>query len=299
MRRYALVTDLGGTKIAVARVDMTGSITRERIGSTPQEGGEAVVQAIAKMLNELPAAGACALAVDVPGLAYSDGSVWAPNIPGWQRMPLATKLRARFRLPVLVESDRNAFVTGEAWLGAARNCRDVIFVAVGTGIGAGIISGGRLIRGHSELAGCLGWMAVCDRFRRDYETVGCLESHAAGPGLARTARKAYGHAIETRELAKRAREGDARAKELIAEAGRHLGLGLANLVSLLNPEIIVIGGGMAALGNLLLAPAREAVKTWAQPLAAKHLRIIRSRLGLRAGLVGAAKLAFEAVKGDE
>jgi glucokinase len=251
------------------------------------------------MLAQLPPNGVSAIGVAVPGLASSDGSVWAPNIPGWERMPLRGMLTARFPLPIMVDSDRNAFVTGEAWRGAAKNCRDAIFVAVGTGIGAGIISGGRLVRGHAELAGCLGWMAVRERFRAQYKAVGCLEAHAAGPGIAQAGRRAYGYAIETRDLARRARQGDPKAKELIAQAGRDLGRGLANLVSLLNPEIIVIGGGVAELGKMLLAPARESMKAWAQPLAAKQVRITRSRLGGRAGLLGAAKLAFDAVMSEE
>jgi glucokinase len=299
MSYYALVADLGGTKIAVARVRSNGTITHQFGSATPSGGGEKVVAAVMDMLAQLPAKGACALGVDVPGLAYSDGSVWAPNISGWERMPLGEMLRKRFNLPVLVESDRNAFVTGEAWRGAAENCRDSIFVAIGTGIGAGIISDGRLIRGHAELSGCVGWMAVCERFRREYKAVGCLESHAAGPGIARAGRQAYGREIEPGELARRARQGDPKAKELIAQAGRDLGRGLANLVSVLNPEIIVIGGGVAALGNLLLAPARESMKAWAQPLAAKQVRITRSRLGGRAGLLGVAKLAFDAMTGDK
>jgi glucokinase len=295
MDRYALVADLGGTKIAVARVHANGTVTHQFVSPTPSSGGRAVVDAMVDMLAQLPSRGACTLGVDTPGLAYPDGSVWAPNLPGWERMPLRAVIQNRFKLPVFVESDRNAFVTGEAWRGAAENCRDAIFVAIGTGIGVGIISGGRLVRGHAELAGCLGWMAVCDHYRSEYKAVGCLEHHAAGPGIARAGRQAYGREIEPRELARRARRGDPKAKEIISQAGRDLGRGLANLVSILNPEIIVIGGGVAALGNLLLAPARDAMKAWAQPLAAKQVRITRSRLGGRAGLLGAAKLAFDAV----
>jgi glucokinase len=299
MTRYALVADLGGTKIAAARVHISGRLSHQSVTPTPPGGGQAVAEAIAGALARLPRAGVSALGVDVPGLAYPGGGVWAPNIPGWERMPLGQVLSSRFGLPVVVESDRNAFVTGEAWLGVARNCQDVIFVAVGTGIGAGIISGGRLIRGHAELAGCCGWMAVCERFRREYKAVGCLESHAAGPGITQAARRVYRETMEPRELARQARDGDPTARELIAEAGRHLGRGLANLVSILNPEMIVVGGGIAALGNLFLIPARETMALWAQPLAGKQVRITRSRLGVRAGLLGAAKLAFEAVKSDE
>jgi glucokinase len=292
-RRYALVADLGGTKIAAARVEDTGRITHRLLASTPFEGGRVVVEALINLLSQLPAKAACGLGVDVPGLACPAGHVWAPNIPGWERMPLGEMLRRRFNLPVVVESDRNAFVTGETWQGCARRCGDVVFVTIGTGIGAGIISGGRLIRGCGELAGCVGWMMVRDRFLPAYGAVGCLESHVAGPGIARAAERLFRRATDARNVVRLARGGDPKAQKVITLAGHYLGLALANLVDTLNPQMIVIGGGVAAAGNLLLAPARETMRRWAQPLAVKQVRIRRSRLGARAGLLGAAKLCFD------
>ncbi|HEV2425778.1 MAG TPA: ROK family protein [Terriglobia bacterium] len=293
MNRAVLAADLGGTKIAAARVEQSGRITDRLVSATPSEGGLAVVDVLTHLLRRLPAKGVCALGVDVPGLAGSDGNVWAPNIPGWERMPLGRTLARRFRLPVLVESDRNAFVTGEAWLGSARHRRDVVFVTIGTGIGAGIISGGRLIRGHAELAGCLGWMATRGRYLPEYRAVGCLETHAAGPGIALAAKRVFGRTMDTREVVAFARRGNRRAREVIREAGRDLGRALANVVDLLNPEMIIVGGGAAAAGNLLLDPAREELKRWAQPLAARQMRIRRSRLGWRVGLLGIARLCFD------
>ena len=293
MGRVALAADLGGTKVAVARIEDSGRITHQLQAPTPAEGGVAVVDAIAGLLHQLPAVGACALGVGIPGLVHPQGSVWAPNIPGWERMPVGRMLSRRFKLPVLVESDRNAFVTGEAWQGSAKKCSDVVFIAIGTGIGAGIISGGQLLRGHGELAGCLGWMAVRPRFLPIYKNVGCLESHVAGPGLARAAKRAFQRLTDARAVVKLARRGDSQARELLAEAGHYLGLALANLVDILNPQMIVVGGGVAAAGNLLLAPAQETMRRWAQPLAVKQVRIRRSRLGARAGLLGVAKLCFD------
>jgi len=293
MGPFALVVDLGGTKIAAARVDTAGNISHRRVTPTPVGGGEAVVAAVIDILHQLPQQDVCALAVDVPGLAYPDGGVWAPNLSGWHRTPLGTLLRGHFKLPVVVESDRNAFVTGEVWQGAARNCSDVVFLAIGTGIGAGIISGGRLIRGSGELAGCLGWMATGSRFLPRYKEIGCLESHLAGPAIAREASRMRRTATTTRELIQLARQREAAANKVIAQAGEYLGLALANLVSILNPEMIVVGGGVAAAGNLLLAPARETMRQWTQPLAGKQVRIVRSRLGSRAPLIGMAKMAFD------
>jgi glucokinase len=295
VKRFALVVDLGGTKIAAACVDSAGKVMHQRVAPTPRIGGKAVVTAVIDLLEEIPPQDICAIGVDVPGCAYADGSVWAPNLRGWKRMPLGAMLKKHFKLPVLVDSDRNAFVTGEAWQGAARDCKDVVFLAVGTGIGAGIINGGRLVRGSRELSGCLGWMAVESKFLPRYKEVGCLESHLGGAGIAVHASRVLKTATTTRELIQLAQQGNPAAKKLIAEAGEYLGLALANMVSVLNPEMIVIGGGVAAAGNLLLSPAKKTMRQWAQPLAAKQVRIVRSRLGERAALLGMAKMAFDKV----
>jgi len=295
-RRYALVADVGGTKIAVARVEDTGRITHRLFSPTPPAGGRAVVEALILLLRQLPRRGVCALGVGIPGLAYPTGLVWAPNIPGWKRMPVGKMLNRRFNLPVLVESDRNAFVTGEAWQGCAKGCHDLVFITIGTGVGAGIISGGRLIRGSSELAGCVGWMAVRDHFLSAYKAVGCLEFHVAGPSIARAAQRIFRRATDARDVVRLVRRGDPQARKVIASAAHYLGLALANLVDTLNPQMIVIGGGVAAAGNLLLDPARATLRQWAQPLAVKQVRIVRSRLGDRAGVLGAARLCFDQVE---
>ncbi len=293
MFKFVLTADIGGSKIAAARVERSGRITHALETPTPREGGRTAVDAVIGLLERLPQAGICALGVDVPGLASPDGRVWAPNIAGWKDVPLGVSLRRRFRLPVIVESDRSAFVVGEAWRGVARKRRDVIFLIVGTGIGAGILSSGQLIKGHAGLAGAVGWMAVRDQFSPEYESVGCLESLSAGPGISRAATRYFRRKINSRELVARAHQGDENARQLLREAGHHLGLGLANLVSTLNPEIIVIGGGVAGAGEALLAPARQTMRRWAQPLAVRQVRVVRGRLGAQAGLLGMAKLAFD------
>jgi glucokinase len=291
--RFALVADLGGTKIAVARVTPSGEITHRSQIFTPAAGGKDVVDAIGQLLSQLPREGACAAGVAVPGLARPDGSVWAPNLRGWTRMPLARMLRKRLGLPVLLESDRNACVLGEAWQGRAQNCSDAAFVAVGTGIGAGIISGGRLLRGSAELAGCLGWLPVREKFLAAYKTIGCLEYYVAGPGIARSGHRAFGATVAPEHIVALARSGDARARRILADAGDALGVSFAAVVDILNPQIIVVGGGMAAAGDLLLAPARRALRQWAQPLAGRQVRVVRSGLGSRAPLLGLAKICFE------
>jgi glucokinase len=285
--------DIGGTKIAAARVSRSGKVSDYAAIPTPAAGGRKVVEAVVELLQQMPAGGVGAIGVDVPGLAWPDGRVWAPNIPGWKRMPLGAALKKRFGLPTLVESDRNAFVMGEAWQGAARNCSDVVFLAVGTGIGAGILAGGRLLRGHGELAGAVGWMALRNEYQPIYKSIGCFEAHASGTGIGLAAGKVFGRKLSASELAAMARRGDRKAKQLLEGAGHDLGLGLANLVDVLNPQVIVIGGGVAAAGNLVLDVARKTMKQWGQPLAVRQVRVVRSKLGASAPLLGVARLAFD------
>jgi glucokinase len=246
-----------------------------------------------------------AVGVAVPGLVRRDGTVWAPNLQGWTRMPLARKLREAFDVPVVVESDRNAAVLGEAWRGAARGKSDVIVLMIGTGIGAGILSGGRLVRGAHELSGCAGWMTVREEHAGEASRMGQLESLAAGPGIARAAERALARGVESllselpvgarvaQEVAEAARLGDMVSIEAFLEAGRYLGYGVANLVSLFDPEVIVIGGGLAKASDLYRDALEKAMKERAQPIAAKKVRVVVSRLSGDANLLGAARVAWE------
>ncbi len=297
MSKTVLSIDLGGTKIAAAQVSSDGVISHRKHVKVPRGGGGDVVDSIRALIRSVDCQTAHAIGICVPGIAYPDGSVWAPNIPGWGRVPLASILAKEFGKQITVESDRSAFVVGEAWCGAACGCKDVVFLAIGTGVGAGIISDGHLLRGAGGSAGALGWTAVASKvppgLEDAYRNKGCLESHLAGPSIARAASEAFGRPVDTRELITMARRYDARAREVLAEAGNYLGLILANLVSTLNPTHIVIGGGMAAAGGLLLEPARATMKQWAQPIAVQQVKILLSRLGRDASLLGVAKLAFE------
>ena len=219
------------------------------------------------------------------------GNVWAPNLFGLDELPLRAELRRASPVPLAIDSDRAGYVLGEQWLGAARGLADVVFLAVGTGIGAGILTGGRLCRGAGDIAGAVGWFALDSTHRPAYRHSGCWEWEAAGPGLARRA------GTETAEQAvAAARRGEPAACRALEETARWLGRGAANLVSVLNPEMIVLGGGlMQGAGDLLLEPVRREMLEWAQPVAARQVRIELTRLGEDAGLLGAARLAAQYV----
>ncbi len=204
----------------------------------------------------------------------------------------------------MVESDRNAAVLGETWRGAARGKSDAIVLMLGTGIGAGILSGGRLVRGAHELSGCAGWMVVTDEYGEEARRVGQLESRGAGPAIAWAAKKELARgigglleeipaeAINAYEVAEAARRGDVLSMEVYLEAGRLLGYAVANLVSLFDPEMVVIGGGLAGASDLFLDVLRKSMKERAQPIAGKQVRVVASKLGGEANLLGVAKLAW-------
>ena len=326
--QYVVAMDLGGTKLAGALVDRAGKIARQVSVPVERTSASAPVRQMVEMARGLvesveshdskfvnrakkksnrsgePGAIA-AVGVAVPGLVRRNGTVWAPNLKGWARMPLAKRLHEKLGLPVVVESDRNAAVLGESWRGAGRGKKDVIVLMIGTGIGAGILSGGRLVRGAHELSGCVGWMTVREEHGEDAKRVGQLESLAAGPGIAQVTEKELARGVESLlgvlpagmrnayEVAEAARRGDMVSIEAFLEAGRWLGYGVANLVSLFDPEMIVIGGGLAKASDLYLDALRKAMKERAQPIAGSKVRVVVSGLGGEANLLGAAKVGWE------
>jgi glucokinase len=285
--------DVGGTKVACAVVGHDGRIHAQKIEPLCTDSIRAPIAQIVRMARELGGRYVSA-GVAVPGLARRDGSVWAPNIPGWERMPAARLLQQQLRVPVRVESDRNAVVLGEAWRGAAKGKQDAIVLIVGTGIGAGILSGGRVVRGAHELSGCAGWMALNPDAADTIRTCGELEALAAGPAVAAAARRAKA-ANTTEDAAKRARSGNTRARRIFERAGTLLGLGVANLISLFDPEVVVLTGGLTQASDLFLDVLKRTARERCQPLLANQVQIRVSRLQAKANLLGAAKLAWEQV----
>jgi glucokinase len=312
--RRAIAIDLGGTKTSVAVVDAAGQVLSRAKRASRENGRALPFEAVVGLVTETAQRAGCglrdvtAVGVIVPGIyKTATGTAWAPNLWGWDEVPLRDELQARLPVPVSIDSDRSGYVLGEQWLGAARGCTDAVFLAVGTGIGAGIIAGGRLVRGSAGIAGAVGWFAVDPRFRPAFAKVGCLEAEAAGPGLAdRVARLiAEGRpsrlasagggpvpALTAELVAEAARAGDAVAVEAVHETAEYLAMGVANLISALNPQVVVLGGGLMQAGDLLLEPVRVGARRWAQPLAFDQVRIDPTQLGEDAGLLGAARLAL-------
>ncbi len=327
--QLVLGLDLGGTKIAAGVVNSRGKLFSSVRVATPARGVKTDLAALfdaahaAVSAAKIPWKRIRAVGVGVPG-AFDPRAetVWAPNLPGWSKVRLRQVLEDALERPVFVESDRNVQALAEAWLGsgAKRRVRNLVFLTVGTGIGAGLISEGRLIPGAHGVAGAAGWMVIDRQWEPEYGRVGCFEALGAGPAVARLGRLAWvkgdfrlqipdsksqiqdrssqiqglrsQNEITAEVVAAAARRGDKAARRVLEEIGTNLGLGVANSVCLLNPDLVVLGGGLAGIGTPLLAPLRKALRQWGQPLARKQVRIVISRLGERAGILGAARYAL-------
>ena len=284
--KTVLAVDLGGTKTAIARVDEHGKVEERRTLPAAHSLEESVEQVVAATH------GVAAAGVIVPGIfSPATGEAWCPNLWGDRQVPLLSALRQRLPVDVVVDSDRAGYVLGEAWLGAARGLQHVVFVALGTGIGVGILSDGRLVRGEGGIAGAAGWFALDSRWNERYAATGCWEAEAAGPGVARESGQPDGRAAVAA-----ARAGDRAALNALARAGTYTGMGVANLISAFNPEAVVLGGGfLVGAADLVLETIRAEARRWAQPIAASRCRIELTQLGEDAGLLGAARLALNHV----
>ena len=282
--------DLGGTKLAAALFSADGTITTRRVVQLDGRAGRAVGELIAQQTRELldEAPETRAIGVSVPGIyRAANGTVWAPNIPGWDDYPLREELQALAGdgVRVRIDSDRACYILGEAWQGVARGCRHAIFLAVGTGIGAGILIDGQVLRGSRDIAGAIGWLALDRPYHAGYDACGCFEYHASGASLARLAR------MSTPELFAAYDAGEAFATGILDHAIRFWGMAIANLVSLFDPELIVLGGGVFGPAARFLDRIRAEAAQWAQPISMPQVRLAVSELGGDAGLYGAGRLA--------
>ena len=257
---------------------------------TPATTIEQIVQVIqeAGAVSPAPDNGPKPVGIIVPGIYFAgSGSVWAPNLWGPDEVPLRAELEDRLK-PESLHRQRSRRICSRGTM--ARHCRglnDVVFLAVGTGIGAGIIAGGQLLRGHSDIAGAVGWFALNPSRSEIYTKVGCWEAESAGPGLA------GGWTYPRRKRSFRPRAAGMWRPFRHRWSRAYLGMGIANIISLLNPEMVVLGGGLMQAADLFLGSIKRVMTRCAQPVAARQVRIEVSQLGEDAGLLGAARLAFD------
>ncbi|ASY12143.1 glucokinase [Candidatus Planktophila dulcis] len=310
---YTIGVDVGGTKVLGGVVDESGTVVKTARRDTPREGGSALTQAIADVAKELMAEFTIdSVGVSAAGFVSSDRKTMlaTPNIAGWNGVDLDYQLTSLIGLPVVIENDANAAAWGEARFGAGRGKRHMLMLTVGTGIGGGIVVNGELYRGAFGTAAEIGHIRVvpeghlCGCGAR-----GCFEQYGSGNALMRHVREAMAASPDiARNLLSRgdgtlegltgkaitdaARDGDAVALAAFNTTAQWLGAGIASLAVVLDPECVVIGGGVIDAGEILLKPTREALER-SMPFAGKHPypEIIGAQLGNEAGLVGVADLA--------
>lgn len=304
--------DVGGTKIAGGVVDRDGVIIEELRVESPATDAEAIEEAIAGLVTELRERHPIET-VGVGAAGYVDKSravvLFAPNV-AWRNEDLKAELEKRVQLPVVIENDANAAAWGEFAFGAARDAEDLLLVTVGTGVGGGLVLDGEVYRGANGVGAEIGHMRVvpngilcgCGKH-------GCFEQYASGSALVREARAVAMSGAQIAQgmlqraggdlqkitgplVTEAARDGDAGARQQLAELGRWLGEGVASLTEILDPEVVVVGGGVSEADDLLLEPMRSA---FAGQLVGRGFRPIpeirKAELGNRAGLIGAADLS--------
>jgi glucokinase len=244
-----------------------------------------------------------AIGISVPGIYYEKtGVVWAPNIPGWRNYPLMDDLQ-KYEVPIRIMSDRCCHILGEHWKGAAKGYKNSIYYSVGSGIYAGIMIDGRILRGSSNIAGAIGWMSVDENFEADYKKCGHLEYYASAKGIAARAldmakeMKDYDGLLDKAEINVQDvfnayKYEDPIAEKVLENAIRYWGISIANLISLFNPSKIILGGSVFGPATQFKHRIYEEAAKWAQPISMQDVTLELSQLGNQAGLIGAGRLAL-------
>ena len=307
--------DVGGTKIAAALVTSDAGILDVKRQPTSQDGPRAGCRQMQDVILDLLECHGlrpkqvAAIGVGMPAVLEpeTDQVVWAPNMKGWRDVDLAGYLRTELGVPVFLEYDGHTAVLGEWWAGAGKGRRSFVNLIIGTGIGGGMVLDGRLYRGTLRLAGAVGWLPLCAGGNENEP--GWVPDHwenvAAGPGLAAMAMRLAGqypasmlHELgampswNAEQIFRAAVQGDPLALLVSDRFVSWCGMGIATVVSLLNPELVILGGGIGSRVNHLLPAISAQVSRWAQPVAAKKVEIVCSALCDEAGLLGAARAAL-------
>ena len=308
--------DVGGTNVKIALVDDNGKIIYSNSVPTYAKMGyeytvNNIKQAIRDLMKETNTTTSDieGIGFDFPGQVDCKTGVvkLAPNIPGWVNVPIAQMIEDEFHIPTRIDNDVRCAALGELKFGAGKGCENFICITVGTGIGSGIVINGKVVRGATNAAGELGHIKlqmnggpICG-----CGDTGCLEAFASGPAIVAMAQEyikggkstkfremaaAEGGEITPYMVAKAAEEGDPVAKRIFEIVGEYIGIGLTSVINLLNPEKVIIGGGVAESGELLLAPIRKTIKERAMVVSGNAVEIVPAQLGNSAGVIGASML---------
>jgi len=319
MPEYSIGVDLGGTNLRAAAVSREGAVLEKISGKTQlSEGRDAVitdiVDAIIAMRDRCPGGRLAGVGIGVPGFIEIDKGfvVGSNNLPELEGFPVRDEIEHRLGTHVILENDANAAALGEKWIGAGRDVNDLVLLTLGTGIGGGIISKGRVLHGFVGMAGEIGHMTIAEEGPLcRCGNRGCWEALASGTALAKAARKRIEAGADTtildfaegkidrvtaQTVQSAAEQGDPLANEMILKTAYYLGVGVANLINIFNPEMIVIGGGLSNMGERLFKPAHKVVEERAFNRSYRTVRFVKADLGRNSGALGAGAFALDEMK---
>ncbi len=299
-KKVKIGVDLGGTRIKIGLVDEKGHVLYRLQRTTPFRAKQSeLIEAItASAIELIDRAGLGrkdikGVGIGVPGPVDSKKGIvhYFPNIKGWDNVHLRSILQKKLGIKVVLDNDVNAMALAEFKFGAGRGARNLICLTLGTGVGGGIILDGRIYRGSTMCGGEIGHIPINEKGPRcNCGGIACLERYIGNRYILNNSRKHFGNNITLERLTSLAKKGNKRALRIWHDIGRKLGVALAGVVNLLNPDMIVIGGGVSNAGELILGALRMEIRSRAMKDQARHVKVVRARLGSDAGMVGASLL---------
>ena len=308
MGNYVIGIDLGGTNLKAGLVGKDGKIThrlsiRTNYNADPQAISNQIFELIDEIIKEAHVKKSDIIGVGLgsPGLIDKKGEtiIFSPNLPRWRNIPIKRMVADRFSIPCVLENDANAAAWGEKWVGAGKDVSSLVMLTIGTGIGGGIVIDNKLWRGANNVAAEIGHMIIhMNGPKCSCGNNGCIEAYASATAMVRRFKELLKGGVssslkDSREITAKmindaAFQGDRASLDIIEETGRYLGIALVNVMHILNPEMIVLTGGMIGSGELLMNPIRQVTKHKAFESSYKDTEIVFSQLGNDAGIIGAA-----------
>lgn len=304
-KQYIAAIDLGGTNLKIALLDLKYKIRDKNIVSTPSFFKKdnlirGIIDSINRLIKNsgLNNKDVLGLGLGLPGPVDNQRGIihFFPNIPGWQEVNLKAVLEKKLRLPVFLDNDANLMALAEYKLGRAKGTNHAICLTLGTGVGGGIIINGKLFRGAHNATGEIGHIPINENGPVcNCGGIACLETYIGNNRILKDAKRLFKRNVSLEELSGLAKKKNQKALKIWAQVAKRLGVALTGIVNLLNPDCIVIGGGVSNAGRILFDKVRQEISERAMPVQARHVKILKAKLGDNAGLIGAAILVKETV----
>ncbi|MFQ5586869.1 MAG: ROK family protein [Thermodesulfobacteriota bacterium] len=299
---YVIGVDLGGTNLKIGALLSNGEVLYKKTVPSQVQGGrdgavKTILNAVEDVRFHVRGKRLAGIGIGIAGAVMQQRGivVQAPNLPGWTGFNIVEELSKTLPFPIVIDNDANVFTLGEGWRGAARESKNFCCLTLGTGIGGGLVLDGRLWLGVDGTAGEVGHIVVePDGIQCECGGRGCLEMYASATALVRMAREeGEGEQLTADDIARLAREGDRRYRSLFSRLARYLGIGMTDLVNLLNIDMIVLGGGLAGSSDLFLDDAREEMLKRSFSVPGESVKVVPAELGSEGGMVGAAFLVLK------